>query len=524
MLCFIRLHYRYPDGSEKQHDYYIKAKTLKIGSQQGHELCFYDADIGATHACIKLTKRRVTFQYLAEAHESQEVQLGDELPLCKGLSLKRINPPPAYHFAFEIHRDIAITGWPLPSYLENKQTHLQQLNISKARWSARMTMIILMIFLCLPLLSFNLLKTAAEKSLNQPPFSPQQRSQPKYFTPSFDVLWSTGPLHRAHRFSAGHCSDCHLALFTPVSNKTCLTCHQQLRHHLAAHMRNLSAYESASCTLCHKEHNEPGTLINEHSDFCVQCHGTVEALSSFSNTSLSEHKERDDYAPQIIASLSQHPAFYAEQQTASLHFSHRQHLNEMGIKTPKGRTVLHCNDCHSGQSTGDEHLQPLSFSEHCHSCHNMTLKIKGKKYPLEHGELTQVIRSLQQAIPAASEQYLQQRLMTDKYCLQCHMKNAEQELQVNHLQHPRSATQRFSHKRHELTQCQVCHVKTEDAEDSSKSLLPDKQTCLSCHDDSAKSNKIGLSCSSCHRFHNPEYQPRYETDVLNKTWSAAKGE
>ncbi|KKK93760.1 hypothetical protein LCGC14_2689660, partial [marine sediment metagenome] len=92
-----------------------------------------------------------------------------------------------------------------------------------------------------------------------------------------DTMWSSGPLSSAHHALQNDCQACHVDAFVTVTDKTCLTCHEEDAHDHAAKPRLLTArgapegfgkigaaFSSAfnkppgRCVECHSEHEGAG--------------------------------------------------------------------------------------------------------------------------------------------------------------------------------------------------------------------------------------------------------------------------
>ncbi|NRB38957.1 MAG: hypothetical protein HRU20_10915 [Pseudomonadales bacterium] len=520
MRSLIRLIFTMKDGKTVSHEYLIKGKILHIGNQHSDELCFHDQGIRENFAQIELINDALQLKTQGGDNKSIcSITTSDAQVLIPGLSLKRFIPPAAFHIGLEIHRDINITGWPLPRYNEDKKIQLKQLKYSKARWALYSSLAVFIICLVLPLLSFWMSADSSHKNLSVAPFSttPLIDANPP---PAFDRLWQTGPLHQAHQFAASQCSDCHTQLFTPVDNATCLSCHQKLRHHMPPDMRTLTPYATASCILCHKEHNEPNTLMNKNKAFCVVCHSNAAALSGFIDGSTLAEKGRVQRP--LITSLASHSLFYQKDAPSDLIFSHKKHLQKKGLKTEKGYQTLSCENCHNREKSSDKNLKAINFDLHCSDCHQQAIRHQGVTVELPHKTLAIVNDRLQVALNSDKKTRAQlgQELLTDKHCLQCHktQTNNTQALALENLHFNSWPTQRFSHKKHQLTQCQSCHENVEHSTEAETLMMPNKAQCLTCHNEDGEQDKIPLHCSHCHKFHNPVYQARYETDVLKQIW------
>ena len=62
-----------------------------------------------------------------------------------------------------------------------------------------------------------------------------------------------------------------------VPDTQCLGCHEAITEHVPDDHHSLAELASIRCATCHKEHNEPATLVVEEQALCVDCHGDLGA-------------------------------------------------------------------------------------------------------------------------------------------------------------------------------------------------------------------------------------------------------
>ena len=89
-----------------------------------------------------------------------------------------------------------------------------------------------------------------------------------------DHLWLSGPLISAHELEIGDdCSVCHITPFQQVRDKECIECHSMVGDHFKSQTALALFKGEFSCQYCHKEHNEPATLVVNSNALCTDCHG-----------------------------------------------------------------------------------------------------------------------------------------------------------------------------------------------------------------------------------------------------------
>lgn len=228
-----------------------------------------------------------------------------------------------------------------------------------------------------------------------------------------DRLWSTGPLADAHHLPgiADDCNVCHVEPFERVRDETCLGCHEATTVHFApAHP--LTGEFGGDCRACHKEHNEPPTLIVEDKRLCTDCHAQeqqrlIETAPAVGTTPVAAAP--DDVPPATAFTADAHPEFLASllrredqgwrvhrrrldggaAESSHLKFPHDVHLDAAKVSLADGPgsedRALACTDCHTLEKEG-EHFRPVTMETTCAGCHSLAFDDAQPDRQLPHGE------------------------------------------------------------------------------------------------------------------------------------------
>jgi hypothetical protein len=255
---------------------------------------------------------------------------------------------------------------------------------------------------------------------------------------------------------------------------------------------------------------------------------------------------------------SSNPATFKE--NSHLKFSHAQHLNPKGIKSPTGERVLQCGDCHRPNSSGRE-MMPIRMETQCSGCHSLHFDEHDPTSGVPHGSLQSMFRVLrehfsrlylestgptvrtqtdrlrrpgQEAVQMSIDEQRRARdwadtqslkmareLLEKRVCVDCHDvtrvlgASGFDQWQVT----PVKLTQnwmpraRFNHAAHITQPCTSCHDTAERSKVSSDILMPRIAKCRECHGDAGDTSKVSSDCVMCHRFHLPN-RGRFDTEAL----------
>jgi predicted CXXCH cytochrome family protein len=382
-----------------------------------------------------------------------------------------------------------------------------------------------------------------------------------------DALWSPGPLHTAHQSIGTRCDACHAKPFEPVRDQECFACHAVVAHHVDIRSSDVSLFRSQQCASCHAEHKQPAALVQRDPRLCTDCHAdlkrrkpntTVENVSDFG----SDHPE---FRVTVLASTSagdedrspswrpirldrNDPEHFLEH--SHLHFSHAQHLNPKGVKSPTGERVLSCQDCHRPNASGRDML-PIRMETHCSGCHRLQFDEHDPTSGVPHGDLAALYKTLrehfsrtylvqsgsfttasgtrqrrpgnEQRILTELEQRrarawvdaqslkIAQELLEKRVCKDCHEVTrvpGRTGLEQWHVEPVRLTSSwmpraRFDHAAHISETCVSCHTGAPKSKHATDILLPDIARCRECHGGTGSSAKVASDCLMCHPFHIP---------------------
>ncbi len=320
--------------------------------------------------------------------------------------------------------------------------------------------------------------------------------------------WSGGPVTNHHKLIEGQCELCHPTAFGRAPDGPCVP-----RHAVHAHAPKAGG---APCASCHREHHGEQRLIPEDSPLCTNCHRerapdfahhpefTVEAWSG-EPPRLSRVKVGD----KGIRDANQ------------LKFSHTWHL---ALEPKAAQSRLTCDGCHAATADGKS-LAPVSYAQHCASCHPLELDdaLSGARVP--HGASERVYDFVRGAV---SQLHLERgqkiaRGLVDRdsreieaglftqggACVRCH--------DVESVATPRGDETRyrvqprvvarwmpaaaFEHPTHRFTACERCHAGIRDSRSAGDVLMPSIEICRECHADPGTAGKVDSPCLQCHAYH-----------------------
>lgn len=357
-----------------------------------------------------------------------------------------------------------------------------------------------------------------------------------------DRLWSSGRISNAHLGFGHECGACHVALFERVQDQACMACHDEV----PAHSDDIDTLHQAglderTCASCHFEHSGPAGMISQHDGLCVDCHGRPQEYSTLVLSA-------------AIADFHQsHPVFQVEvnlrdarqdqtlrtnlgpdtRDQTGLIFPHDLHLVDDGLRGPDGLTRLECGACHV-QERGGLGFAPPRFEAHCQDCHQLDVDFAGSLVQLPHGDSDLVRASLVAALALAKERPPTERDASDssdsrrrpgeqadrgeasplinsidevferRVCGKCHdvVRDPDVPARVRapHLRDSWMVYARFDHQPHRAVNCASCHD-AEASDDSDHLLLPQIDTCRTCHASIESAQQFETACVDCHRFH-----------------------
>jgi predicted CXXCH cytochrome family protein len=390
------------------------------------------------------------------------------------------------------------------------------------------------------------------------------------------LSWNVGEISNPHKNFAVNCQSCHEQPFSRVRDEACLTCHGAIPHHIDAKVTQVAALEEQRCAGCHEEHQGPrGTVIRAEA-LCLDCHENLKKVAPA--TTVADVGAFGSGHPQFRATLVDDPIkkttirvpVDADPKPAdhpNLKFTHKSHLEPVGW--PRGMAKLDCANCHKPDAGGAGML-PVTFQEHCASCHHDSLKfdVAATDRAVPHGDAVAAQRYVKDfygrvaleggfADPAAPEIVQRRRvgrplepterlealawatrratqardfIFDDKRgCGTCHTVDRQEPtfkiepvvMRTSFMPHAQ-----FKHDKHRAVACGDCHAAAS-SDTSTDVLLPGIALCQNCHGGEKATTKVRSTCVSCHDFHRHELAPmrgqKTAAQLISNTDSSAGG-
>lgn len=425
-------------------------------------------------------------------------------------------------------------------------------------WSWALSLGFALLFLLLPL--SGVVMPGIQEPLRETPLLPS------------DGLWSPGPLHTAHQSIGTKCEACHARPFEPVRDQECFVCHAVVAHHVDIHSNDVALFRDEQCTDCHREHKQPATLVQRDPRVCTDCHADLKRRKP--NTSVEDVTDFGSDHPEFrVTVLASRPAPDNDEglswrsvrldrndpehfiEHSHLKFSHAQHLDPKGVKSPTGERVLSCQDCHKPNASGRD-MQPIRMETHCSGCHSLRFDEHDPTSGVPHGDLPGMYKTLREHFSRAyliqtstvgsytgdrrlrrpggeqralseSEQRrardwvdsqslkIARELLEKRVCADCHEvtrmpdRTGLEQWQVQPVQLTSSwmPRARFDHAAHISETCVSCHAGAPKSKRATDILLPDIARCRECHGGASSSAKVASDCLMCHPFHVPSRGP-----------------
>ena len=387
-----------------------------------------------------------------------------------------------------------------------------------------------------------------------------------------DKLWNPGhPLDQAHQAWASDCKACHSLPFVQVQDKDCKACHQNASDHVDQKITTVSALKEATCASCHRDHNGLDGLSQQNKQYmstnCASCHSDIK--KSYAKTETLDVEDFATKHPEFRYTLLEHPnsqklvrtrmSKHGLTEPTGLKFPHDVHLDEDGVKSPKGKVEMNCASCHTLKADG-QHFEPVTMKNHCQSCHDLKFEPAVSNREVPHGSVELVLNTLREfysyvqvnTVPVDEKpltplinlvrpgedapevaSYIRsnvgsrnqaafsaEALFEKTSCNLCHEvkkligqgktgtpgKDLPQyEIGAITPSHTWLVSSEFNHAQHRLAECSDCHA-AKQSKKSEEVLMPSIKTCHDCHTGKqAESNKLVSDCGLCHGFHQPAH-------------------
>lgn len=392
---------------------------------------------------------------------------------------------------------------------------------------------------------------------------------------SLDSVWNPGPLASAHQAWEGDCQACHEGNFSRVKDETCQTCHGNMGLHVQEQDLADMNFEEPRCATCHRDHKGLESLAEQNKHFvgqdCADCHSNIEQTAPKTQTLPVKGFDDDDHPEfRLTVRSSENPAQLIRvrmkqsvmiQEPTTLSFPHDIHLSPKGIEGKEKIEFLECADCHQAADT-QTGFKPIEMEAHCQDCHSLAFEPALPERQVPHGASGPVLdtivefysfmaqnRELQTKVsqnratlaarpgtnpkpranvnanPMVQAETAAQDLFENRACGICHQISISPEPVTTQTSgakltqytvasvaptHPWMPMARFDHKAHEFESCSSCH-KAEVSKQAEDVLMPDLESCQTCHSGSDTSlNKVESNCGVCHGYHIHEHEASSE--------------
>lgn len=240
-----------------------------------------------------------------------------------------------------------------------------------------------------------------------------------------DQVWTSGELHAAHELVTGdNCAGCHGAPFERVQNEACVACHGAVQDHVSAGFLaavtlvdsgpDFGANANERCGTCHREHNEPTTLVSDADGDCLQCHATdggvhreLDPLAQVDGFAKGTHPSYEYTLPRFDLQAFVGPGdtswryeavgdseISKSPETSELLFPHDLHLDPGAVTDLGSGDALTCGSCHSLSIDG-EHFLPINMATHCQDCHQLDFDESDPERSLPHARLREAVFALE---------------------------------------------------------------------------------------------------------------------------------
>lgn len=557
MIYLLRTIENREGGSFEHRDNEYSGDSITIGRATDQDIQLTESEVALQHAVIQLRGGgRGNIKALSavgavsvndKVVRSSALAPGDTVRIGESV-LQIIEAPSGFDFALALERGAEEDEEKGPPPGSQYTTTLSGTRLSKRLWSWVLFVGVIVAFFVVPV--SGLLDGNLQAFWRSSPLLPD------------DGAWDTGPLIPAHRIPeiGDNCNVCHVTPFVTVRNEQCVACHDDVGKHAPDDV-HMAALDGARCESCHKEHNEPMTLVRQDEALCADCHSSLSTsgidtdlrdASSFASdhppfklSILTPEKTGDTWQWHAVrVAQSSNPV-----EMSNLKFPHSKHLDPAGIKSPEGDVVLECSDCHTLDARGML-MKPITMEDNCRRCHTLVFDADYQDREVPHGDPDKVILSLeefysreflenslaepQEATTPARKRLRRQRrpgkpldqqqrmvvlkqardkaaevaqqLFEKTTCLTCHEISRDDDpdtlsqWRVDPVRLTRQWLPKhaFNHYSHRTEDCTLCH-KAETSESSSDVLMPTIETCRDCH--GGPDSRLATTCEGCHNFH-----------------------
>ena len=553
------------DGAIATRDELVACETVSLGRGTDNEVELPAAGV-LLHEGV-LHKREGGLFFESEGEGRNNISINGQ-PIDTGSvevgSVIGIGPYDVTVLPSEGEVEIALTvelvrpiGDALETLRSNSKTRLEQSGIGKRPLAWGATAFILLAFLVWPLVEVFVIERADQNLMKSPL---EMATDTESWPLAGDLAWVTGPISGPHKFLAQNCGSCHERPFVKVQDDVCTTCHAEITNHVDPKVHDLPEVTTALCQSCHKEHQGDEPIIRQDQAFCSSCHEGLEDIASDTKLENASNfgSDHPEFRPSVVTNattgtvervlldIANWPV-----ENSNLAFTHKKHLNPLGILVPgqRERRVMGCADCHASDDA-DYGFSAVVMEDHCGECHQLNFEPTVPTRQLPHGNVETVVESLREFYgnlalrggaqianapavvrrrpggrPLNEEERLEALDWADKaahdagdrvfgksVCGTCHKVTQTGDGRSDYSLAPVMIADRwlpkgrFDHSRHRSSDCVDCHA-TADSDKATDVLLPQIATCQACHGGESAAQRVPSTCIACHDFHLDSHQP-----------------
>ena len=548
------------NGSISKRPVSINADYLRFGRSTASEVLLSDIRVGLNEAELHRDERgRLTLNTVGTNPISvngapagaAELKVGDVVRIGP-YEIRVVDPAPGFEVGLTVQL-VESLGDDLARLQRLSRIGLEKTWLSKRAVSWTFFALVALLVLALPVGAYFADRVPG---LEGPVAVVKQAAFGKTIPAAVNLSWNAGEIANPHKSFSENCQACHTQPFAMVKDQACLTCHGNVGHHADPKAVKVSALESTRCASCHQEHNGARGMIIRAEAMCTDCHLDIKKVAP--ETQLANAGEFGKAHPPFRATLVADPVRKSLVRVSlaanearpvdkpNLKFPHDEHLSP---KTwPASMKRLVCADCHTTEPGGGGML-PISFDEHCASCHKESLKFESAALDrnVPHGNAQAAQRYVEdfyarvalegkaadpqapevvrrrpgrvlseperlEALEWASKKALTVRdfVFDDRRgCGTCHTVErdpAGYRIQPVVLQARFLPKSQFNHAKHNAMQCADCHAAAQSSS-SSDVLIPTIENCTTCHGGEKANAKVPSTCISCHDFHRHDFGP-----------------
>ncbi len=555
MEVLIRERRTRPDGIGEYLDTEISVASLSIGSAPDQTIQLIGPNIAAEHAEIVLSgtairiscrQRDLRVVVNGEVQRGATLRDGDTIEF-DGHLLTLMAPPAGFDLAVELVPNASINS---SDFAGAFRTELEQTWLSKRRVAWLLFAGIFALTLLIPLSELTWHHGTAQR-----PWLPADGQW---------STGALSPAHRlaiGDDCSACHavpfarvrdadCTSCHdriedhiaapVMMEAGLAHTRCASCHRE--HNEPPHLVETS---DSLCASCHAD-PQPLAQIAElmpASGFSLETHPGFQV-------DLLRPVARPGGSGLIFDWHDESTAIDVALESSNLRFPHDVHLDPGKVRKVDDSRPLGCTDCHS-LAPDKEHFLPVTMEDSCGSCHDLKFDPTDPTRQLPHGQPMEAILAIEghylrkfgdpnKSGTRAAKRRLPDRSNADEQCtdgafacamrktrdeaalqftlrgcITCHMveDSGGEDIYTRFQVYPIRLvsdylpTAHFNHASH-LTQkdatgdlaCGSCHDALHSSQ-SSDVLIPDIDSCVQCHGDTAQPGAVVLPCIGCHIYH-----------------------